>query len=187
MADVLVSGGCGFVGRNLVRRLIALHGAQRLWVVDDLSSGRNPADWLPERYACVDMQGCMRRYESDLDPTVILVEADIREFLGSRKAFEAVRGTGYALPETFSDVYHFAAIVGGRTKIDGDPICVAQDLAMDADFFAWAVRAKPGRVLYPSSSAAYPVDLQTIEHAVAIKEDDITFGGRLGQPDMTYG
>ena len=46
---------------------------------------------------------------------------------------------------------------------------------------------KPDRLLYASSSAAYPVDLQGKDGAVALKESDIQFGGRLGQPDMTYG
>ena len=63
-------------------------------------------------------------------------------------------------PPVFGDVYHFAAIVGGRMVIDGNPLAVALDLALDALCFNWAVRAKPVRVLYASSSAAYAVDLQ---------------------------
>lgn len=31
------------------------------------------------------------------------------------------------------DIFHFAAIVGGRSKIDGDPMLVAQDLSIDAE------------------------------------------------------
>jgi len=64
---------------------------------------------------------------------------------------------------------------------------VAIDLALDALCFNWAVKEKPERLLYASSSAAYPVDLQGKDGAVALKESDIQFGGRLGQPDMTYG
>ena len=41
-------------------------------------------------------------------------------------------------------------------------------------------------MLYPSSSAAYPVDLQTESGAIALSESDIDFK-RMGQPDMTYG
>jgi len=41
--------------------------------------------------------------------------------------------------------------------------------------------------MYPSSSAAYPVDLQTESGAVSLAERDINFGSNLGQPDMTYG
>lgn len=88
--------------------------------------------------------------------------------------------------ERFADVFHFAAIVGGRAMIDGDPMMVALDLSIDAEFFYWLTRHKPERVLYPSSSAAYPVDLQTEGDAIALRESDINFK-RMGQPDMTYG
>ena len=63
---------------------------------------------------------------------------------------------------------------------------VALDLAIDALFFRWICLHKPSRVLYPSSSAAYPVDLQTESDAVALNETDINFK-KMGQPDMTYG
>ena len=63
---------------------------------------------------------------------------------------------------------------------------VALDLAIDAEFFYWICNNKPNRVLYPSSSAAYPIDLQTTDGAIALKESDIDFT-RMGEPDMTYG
>jgi nucleoside-diphosphate-sugar epimerase len=129
----------------------------------------------------------MRIYTSPDGAKLIFVEADIRDFLGPPEAFSALYSDGYPIPTVFDDVYHFAAIVGGRMKIEGDPMAVAQDLAMDAEFFAWAVKAKPGRIMYPSSSAAYPIDIQTREHAIAVSEDQISFAGQLGQPDMTYG
>jgi nucleoside-diphosphate-sugar epimerase len=57
-------------------------------------------------------------------------------------------------------VVHCAAVVGGRATIDGDPLATAESLSIDAEMFRWAAVARPGRVLYFSSSAAYPVDLQ---------------------------
>ena len=60
----------------------------------------------------------------------------------------------------FDVVVHAAAVVGGRTKIDGAPLDLAVDLAIDAEMFQWAMRARPGKVLYFSSSAAYPTHLQ---------------------------
>ncbi|MCA8940144.1 MAG: NAD-dependent epimerase/dehydratase family protein [Planctomycetes bacterium] len=36
----LVSGGAGFIGSHLVRRLVKEHGADRVRVIDDLSSGK---------------------------------------------------------------------------------------------------------------------------------------------------
>jgi len=86
----------------------------------------------------------------------------------------------------FADVFHFAAIVGGRAMIDGDPMKVALDLSIDAEFFHWITRHKPDRVLYPSSSAAYPISKQTEAKSIQLSESDINFAN-MGQPDMTYG
>lgn len=90
----------------------------------------------------------------------------------------------------FDYVFALASIVGGRSKIDGDPLGVGVDLAIDALFFQWLARHKDdiGRVLYASSSAAYPINLQTASTQVALREDMIDFTtGDVGQPDMTYG
>ena len=54
---------------------------------------------------------------------------------------------------------HMAAPVGGREKIEGDPLYNADSLRLDSVFFRWAVKhAKT--VVYPSSSAVYGVQLQ---------------------------
>lgn len=55
---------------------------------------------------------------------------------------------------------HCAYHVGGRKGIDGDSGALAKNLALDAAMFDAAVKWRVGRVLYFSSSAAYPVDLQ---------------------------
>ncbi len=84
-------------------------------------------------------------------------------------------------------VIHLAAIVGGRQTIEHDPIAVATDLAIDADFFNWAVRHQPKKIVYYSSSAAYPIDLQTKEQqGRKLIETDINLK-MLGEPDFTYG
>ena len=55
--------------------------------------------------------------------------------------------------------FHFAAPVGGRQKIEGDPLFNADSLRLDSLFFRWAV--KHARVaIYPSSSAVYGTQLQ---------------------------
>lgn len=61
-------------------------------------------------------------------------------------------------------VVHAAAVVGGRAKIDGDPLALAVNLELDAALFQWAARTRPGRVVYLSSSAVYPVGLQRGAH-----------------------
>jgi len=84
-------------------------------------------------------------------------------------------------------VIHLAAIVGGRESIEGRPMAVADNLSIDSEFFQWCLKTKPKKVVYFSSSAAYPVNLQVNgmqEHR--LKESDIDFN-MLDLPDMTYG
>ena len=90
----------------------------------------------------------------------------------------------------FDLVIHCAAVVGGRLKIDGDPLAVATDLAIDADFFNWLakLKKKPRRVVYFSSSAVYPLEFQREGKHIALAESLVTFDrNRIGRPDMTYG
>lgn len=56
-------------------------------------------------------------------------------------------------------VFHFAAPVGGREKIEGDPLYNADSLRLDSLLFRWAIKhAKT--VVFPSSSAVYGRQLQ---------------------------
>ena len=167
MKQALVTGGCGFVGRHVVMRLLGM--GLKVWAVDNLSTGQHPDTWMPKDY--VD------------SGAFVFVEDDVRKFFAQ---YPGGAKPARDLPD-FDDVFHLAAVVGGRVKIDSDPIAVANDLAIDSDMFTWAVKVRPGRILFASSSAAYPIDLQASEGATALKEADINFGGRLGQPDMTYG
>ncbi|HUM47093.1 MAG TPA: NAD-dependent epimerase/dehydratase family protein [Chitinophagales bacterium] len=182
MAIHLVSGGCGFVGRNLVKRLLK-STPDMLFVVDDLSTGTSPETWLQD--GSFTEAGDLKIYA---EGRLIFQKGDFRNFLAAIKEDPDFLNHryGFNFPK-FSDVYHFAAIVGGRLKIDGDPMVVALDLSIDAEFFYWICNYRPKRVLYPSSSAAYPISMQTDDEAVALKETDIRFDQNLGQPDMTYG
>lgn len=177
----LVSGGCGFVGRNMVKRLFN-KTQDRIIFIDDLSVGTHPSTWLnvPQGRSI----GNATFFGSD--ERLLFVQDDFRNVLrGLHDAPSFFGPFGWEV-DKLSDVFHFAAIVGGRAKIDGDPMMVALDLSIDAEFFYWICRHKPARVLYPSSSAAYPVDLQTESDAIALSEKDINFD-RMGKPDMTYG
>lgn len=89
--------------------------------------------------------------------------------------------------DRFDLIIHCAAIVGGRKMIDGNPLGVAVDLAIDAEMFQWALRTNVGRVVYFSSSAAYPVWMQNGSF-FPLKEADIEFrANTVGVPDMSYG
>jgi UDP-glucose 4-epimerase len=155
----LVTGGCGFVGRHLVKRL--LNENHQVVIVDNLYSGIHPDLWL----------------DDTLKSNLTFHNLDVRDFFTSSKSLE----------QKFDNVFHLSAVIGGRIKIDKDPISVAQDLSIDAEFFNWSVKSKPKNILYASSSAAYPTDLQQYDSQTLLSEDMITFEGTLGSPDMTYG
>ncbi len=163
---ILVTGGCGFVGRHLVRAL--LDKGEKIWIVDNLFTGKHPDTWLTKAE--------MKK--------VTFVQANALQFFS-----DIIEKKSKLKVPAFSDVYHLASIVGGRSLIDGDPLMVSYDLAIDSMLFTWATRSKGvlERLLYASSSAAYPIHLQSEEKALALKEEYIQFNEKLGQPDMTYG
>ena len=65
--------------------------------------------------------------------------------------------------EQWDRVYHFAAPVGGRMTIEGDPLFNADSLRLDSELFRWAAKNRPGVVVYPSSSAVYGVIRQGMD------------------------
>jgi len=85
-------------------------------------------------------------------------------------------------------VIHLAAIVGGRESIEGRPMAVADNLSIDSEFFQWCLKTKPKKIVYFSSSAAYPTWLQDpMLEERKLEESDINWNGSLYPPDMTYG
>lgn len=89
---------------------------------------------------------------------------------------------------------HLAAVVGGRATIEGNPIGVAEDLSIDAEAFGWAVddrrKSQPGRMVFFSSSAAYPIKHQYPDSGVLLKEPMIDLTNTqqdIGFPDLSYG
>lgn len=159
----LVTGGCGFVGRHYVKWL--LEHDYHVTVVDDLSTGLYPECWPTH------LQVPKAREQQ-----FTFLKGDLRDYART-------------VSSPFRLILHLAAVVGGRMTIDGDPLRVATDLAIDASFFNWVVKLNPlpDKVMYFSSSAAYPISEQTPEHHRPLSEDMIGFTGAIGVPDMTYG
>jgi len=160
---ILVTGGAGFVGRRFVKRLLAL--GHRVTVVDDLSTGL-----------------ALERWPAFLQPTAAELQrmtfhrADFREYAREQ-------------PPAFKQIFHLAAVVGGRLVIEGDPLAVATDLAIDATLFNWVTRHAdaPERIVYFSSSAVYPIAHQRQQGHRLLAEPSVDFGDDIGMPDMTYG
>lgn len=83
-------------------------------------------------------------------------------------------------------VVHAAASAPHRAAIDGEPQHFARNLMLDAAMFDWAVRTGQGRVLYLSSSAAYPVHRQVKASMGSLAENLIKLDGAM-EPDSVYG
>ena len=158
---VLVTGGAGFVGRRLCGALLGC-GAEVV-CVDPVLPGTGGLP--PEQWPLFDPRD-WRNFS--------FVAEDCRSFFAR-------------CAEPFELVFHLAALVGGRTVIEEQPLAVAEDLAVDAMYWRWAQAVRPGKTVYFSSSAAYPVRLQRPVGYRLLREDDISFADRLGMPDLTYG
>jgi nucleoside-diphosphate-sugar epimerase len=118
----------------------------------------------------------MRKYSADHQ----IIGIDLKDNNECRDYFKKNSNTYFDL------VFHLAAIVGGRQTIEGNPLAVADDLSIDSEFIQWCLKTKPGRVIYFSSSAAYPIKLQKLEDKYKLKETDINLTD-CSTPDMTYG
>lgn len=86
--------------------------------------------------------------------------------------------------ERYDLVVHAAASAPHRAAIDGEHQHMARNLMLDAAMFEWAVRTRQRRVVYLSSSAAYPTCLQ--DQPWSLSEDDIDLDD-ADEPDSVYG
>jgi len=159
---VLITGGAGFVGRHLVKR--SLEEGFEVDCVDPiipLTGGLELDKWF------------------DFDPRDFsafnFYKVDCREFFLAN------------MNEKYDNVFHAAAMVGGRLMIEDFPLSVADDLSIDSHFWQWAVSSRPDNSICFSSSAAYPINLQTYDNYRLLKEDDIDLSGDIGMPDLSYG
>lgn len=84
----------------------------------------------------------------------------------------------------FDLVIHCAAVIPNIDDREKNSMPVAGNLQLDAAMFEWAMRTQPGKVVYFSSSAAYPSHLHSWDRG--LQEDDIDLDD-LSQPNGVYG
>lgn len=153
----LVTGGAGFLGRHFADELerrgwdVVTVDVRSARVVDLFPGGRMPST------------------------SRVHILQDARAFF-ARELTDVSR----TAPDPFDLVVHCAAAAPHRRAIDTRHDHLAYDVSLDAMFFDWAVRTGQRRLLYVSSSAVYPVALQTGE----LRERDGT-PARLSEVDVS--
>ena len=164
----LVTGSAGFIGRHVSAQLVAAG-----WTVHGIDLARPARVTLAETHIVGD---AVQYWRGTSSASHLL-------------AWRAGEG-GYYPPTRYDLVVHAAAVVGGRSMIDGDPLTLAAvDLELDAGLWRWALRHRPRRVLYLSSSAVYPTVMQG-ELGRPLAEELVELDKArpyLGRPDQTYG
>jgi len=149
---VMVTGGAGFIGSNLVKRLVDLDASVR--VVDNLERGR-----LKNIGACL----------SSVDFR--------REDLTEQKA-------AIAACEGMDTVFHLASKVGGIGYYMLYPgNVILQNIAIDNNMLAGAVRSGIESYIYASSTFVYPAAIQQTPDAPAMAESD----AMPADPPLSYG
>ena len=163
MKRILITGGAGFVGRRFCRRF--LDAGHEVVCVDPVAADTGGVDpskgwplFSPNDYSNFHFE-----------------KTDCRTWFTANP------------DATFDYALHLAAMVGGRAMIENKPLAVADDLSIDAEYWQWAEKAKPGKTVCFSSSAAYPIGFQREGDYRLLTEDMIRFDGDLGMPDMSYG
>lgn len=157
MKKILITGGCGFVGRHLSKQLST--GENEITIIDNLSTGLAPQYWPHHLNSKIDN----------------FINEDCVEFFEKSNDY-------------FDVVFHLAAVVEGRATIENNPLKVAKDFMIDSAMFRWAVRTNPGKIVYFSSSAAYPIRLQQKENNMPLSENMVDFKkNKIDVPDMSYG
>jgi GDP-L-fucose synthase len=159
--NVLVTGGAGFVGRHFCKRF-SDNGWNVICVDNLISESSKPIDKWPNH----------------LKPNInfTFINKDCRDFFKNDNNIH------------FNLVIHLAAVVGGRATIENAPLAVGEDLSIDAEMFKWAVSSKPDKIIFFSSSAAYPIKYQKDNDIKSLlSEDMISFEEDIGMADLTYG
>ena len=124
---ILVTGGAGFVGYHLARRLAADEG-DAITLLDDFSRGRSDAEL----------------HELSALENVELVTGDVCE-----------PDTWSRLDAAFDEVYHLAAIIGVRNVLERPYDVVRVNGLSTINLVDWLARNRGSKVLFSSTSEVY--------------------------------
>jgi nucleoside-diphosphate-sugar epimerase len=106
---------------------------------------------------------------------------DVADPNNPRDARDLFRESGHS----WDLVVHCAAVVNGRQVIERSPMDQVVDFELDAGLFQWALRNEVSKVVFFSSSAAYPIKFQKgMPYSLHEKDIDLS---EPALPDALYG
>jgi UDP-glucose 4-epimerase len=164
-----VTGGAGFIGSNIVGRLLEL-GAD-VTVVDKLQISSGSLSWGRK----------LTRLESTFRKNGITeIPLEICDLETDKQKFEL-------LAQSADVVFHLSAVFGGREFVDTRQVDCSRMLAVDHNVIDAAFRAGVERLHYASSACVYPNSLQE-KRDYLLKEDDVlSTGDGWRSSDNLYG
>ena len=145
MKNILVTGGAGFIGSNLVDHLLR-SGEYRITVVDDFNDFYSPEV----------KRNNIRHHSSS--PNYKLIEADIRDRVALEKAFTN---------ETFDCIVHLAARAGVRPSLAEPQLYTETNINGTVILLELAREQNVRQFVFGSSSSVYGINAK-----VPFSEDD---------------
>ncbi len=140
--------------------------------------GRHFVDWFAHKGWAVDTVDDLSSLGSEEPSMGTFFHMTFQDWLATEEVAD----------EQYDLVIHLAAPVGGRIKIEQDPLYNAGSLELDSLMFRWAIK-HTRKLVYPSSSAVYGTSLQATGNARPLAEHmlNLTAGYALPMPDEMYG
>jgi len=158
MQRALITGGAGFIGGHLTRRLLADGYAVHL--VDNMSRG--VSDELIDEF----------RTHPDFD----IIVADLRDPASMEQ-----------IGDDYTHVFHFAALLGVQNVIDRPYAVLRENISMLETMLDLASRQRGlERFIFPSTSEVYVGTLQNFELPLPTPETTPLAVSALDQPRTSY-
>jgi len=159
MKKILVTGGAGMIGSNLVKRLVR-DNVGKVRVADNLWRGK----W---QYLNDNKGNPVINMEEDF------FELDLREPEACQRAVEGI-----------DEVYHLANVVAGIKYVFTNQMQVFHDnVLIDTNMLKAAYKARVKRFLYVGTACSYPQQIQLYKQTPLLVEEDIL----PAQPESAYG
>ena len=166
---VIVTGGAGFIGSNMVDRLLEL-GAD-VAVVDKLQLAVGSLAWNRK---LTRLDGIFRKHGIKHIPLEIVdLETDKQRF--------------QIIAQQADAVFHLSALFGGRQFVDTKQAECSRMLAVDHNVIEACYMAGVERVHYASSACVYPDSLQKDRRYLLKESDILSTGDGWTSADNLYG